>query len=161
MSMDDTAAGGRPARLIAVLAILLGLLAMHGVASAHHADAAIPVADHGVLPAVDFPPAEAAGPDQHHGTPAAQTTTATTTATQPDVALLAASAGTTCHGDCPGVAALCLAVLTGAALALLLARRRARPAGVATAPPTARGPAPPVRNARGPDPVRELCVSRT
>ena len=155
--MVDTAAGGRPARLLAVLAILLGLLAMHGVASAHHADAAIPVAGHGVLPAVGFSPAEAAGPDQHHGTPAAQTTTAT----QPDVALLAAPAGPTCHGDCPGVAALCLAVLTGAALALLLARRRARPAEVATAPPTARGPAPPVRNARGPDPVRELCVSRT
>lgn len=157
MGMDDTAAGGRAMRLFAVLAILVGLLAMHGVASAHHAAAATPAAGHSVLPAASSPTDEPTGPQHHHGTPVAQTTAMI----PPDGALLAAPAGPACQDDCPGVVAICLTVQTGVPLALLLAERRACPVLTALVPLPARASSPPVRQARGPDPVRELCISRT
>ena len=126
-SMGMTAPSARAAtRALAVLAVLLGLLAMHGLASSHHA--------------------------------AAATTAAATTAAQHH---LAAPGGLACDQDCPDLALLCVAVLTGAALTLVMARRRSSP--LLVAPACVRGPAPmpPMRHARGPDPVRELCVSRT
>ena len=78
-----------------------------------------------------------------------------------DADVLAAAGGLACAQNCPDLALLCVAVLTGAALALLMARRRSSPLLVSPARAHGPVPAPPVRHARGPDPVRELCVSRT
>lgn len=145
--MDTTAAGRRAlTRALAVLAVLLGLLAMHGLASTHHAVAA--TGQHSAA-AVASPADEAVA---HHA-PAA--------AVVHDGAALAAPAGADCGGDCPDLGVLCVAVLlTGAALALL-ARRRSSPLLLAPARPLAPTRAPPGRLARGPDPVKELCISRT
>jgi hypothetical protein len=104
--------GGRAARLLAVLAVVLGMLGVHRYALTARA-----------------------------------------------VGAVAAPAGATCGADCSDVAALCLAVLFGAGLALLLARRRTSCLSLART--RCRAPAPPVRHARGPDPVKELSVSRT
>lgn len=145
--MGMTAPGPRAVtRALAVLAVLLGLLAMHGLASTHHAAASA------------APHAPATSPEDdatahHHAAVEPE-------AAQDAVALLD-SPGAACDETCPDLATLCLAVLAGAALAMLLARRRSSPELAAPARP--RGPvrAPPGRHARGPDPVRELCVSRT
>lgn len=150
-SMGRTASRGRAAGPLAVLAVLLGLLAMHGLASTHHAAAAAP-APHAVLPLAD----QAAGPEHHHGAaPAA------TSAAQQDAVALTTGPGVSCDEDCPDLMVLCVAVLTGVALALLLTRRRPSPLLLALPRPGAPTPGPPVRRARGPDPVKELCVSRT
>jgi hypothetical protein len=144
-SVDWTAPGARAVtRALAVVAVLLGLLAMHGLASAHHAGAATPSVQHQAAPTA---------PELHqHGAaaPVAQ-----------DAVGVAAPAGPACDDGCPVLAVLCVAVLAGAALlALLLARRRAP---LVAAPPRHDHAtrAPPARLARPPDPVRELCVSRT
>ena len=149
-SMDMTAPGARAAtRALAVLAVLLGLLAMHGLAGTHHAAAAsaAPHAAQGVTA-----PAAEAGAHEHAAvaSPAVDHTAAP-----------AGSPGTSCDEICPALVVLCLAVLTGAALTLLLARRRFSPLLLPAA--RTRGPvsAPPGRHTGGPDPVRELCVSRT
>lgn len=154
-SMDETAPTGRAARLLAVLAVLLGLLAMHAVASAHHAGA---YTEGGDLPAAGPGPAHASGLGHEHGTGGQDMQVA-----QQDTApAVAAPTVPSCHDDCPNVAPLCVAVLTGAALALLVARRHASPLLLAPAArQTASAPLPPARHARGPDPVRELYVSRT
>ncbi len=158
--MDKSVTTGRAARLLAVLAVLLGLLAMHGVAGAHHAAAETPAADHAAATVSEQPPAETA---HLHDRPAGQHETAVrlVTAGQHAAAAPREPAGPLCHGDCRSVAALCLAVLVGAAVALLLARRRASPPLFAPSRRRATAPAPSVRHVRGPDPVRELCVSRT
>ncbi len=152
-SMDDVAPRSRPARLLAVLALIVGLLAMHGVASAHHA-AATPAPPH-----VSAADARATHP---HVVDSAAGVVA---ATQQAARARAGPADPACQGECPTAAAgLCVIVLTGAALGLLLRRRRRRrtaPLRFAPAPLPSRSAAPPVRHARGPDPVRELCVSRT
>jgi hypothetical protein len=126
-SMRTTASRG-----LAVLALLLGLLAMHGLAGTHRAAAS----PHGV--------AEGA---RHHA------------AAAPADAVLPAPAPS-CDGDCPELAALCVVVLAAATLALLLVRRDLA-GGVLPAPVRARAPLPVGVRPRGPDPVRELCVSRT
>ena len=145
------AARGRAARLFAVLAVLLGLLAMHGLASAHHAAATAPVADHGATVAGEDPAAEL--PHEH---PAVQHGAA-------DAVSAASSAleAPSCHDDCPTAAALCVAFLAIAALALLLARQRPAVPRWAPTRRRTRPSAPPIWHGPGPDPVRELCVSRT
>lgn len=145
--MGMTAPGPRAAtRALAVLAVLLGMLAMHGLASTHHAAAATTAAQH--------PPAPADSSSvQRHAAGAA--------VVHDNADVLAAPDGPACGEDCSDLALLCVAVLTGAALALLMARRRPSPLLVAPARGRAPAPAPPVGHARGPDPVRELCVSRT
>lgn len=153
MSGMGTAGTANAARLFAVLAVLMGVLAMHGVVSAHRAAAATPDPDHSAVLAVEKLFAETAGPHDlkamQHGV------------THPDATAPARPAGPSCHDDCRSVTALCVAVLAGAALALLLVRRRTSPLRLAATPRQARAPAASVLQARGPDPVRELCVSRT
>ena len=149
-SMGMTAPGPRAAaRALAVLAVLLGLLAMHGLASTHHAAAS---ATPHAAQEVNAPAAEVEGAYDH---------ASAMSAAVHDTAAFAAGPGATCDETCPDIAVLCVAVLTGAALALLLARRRSSPPPLASHRPREPAPAPPVRHARGPDPVRELCVSRT
>jgi hypothetical protein len=150
-SMGMTAPRARAAtRALAVLAILLGLLAMHGLASTHHAAAASTPAHTAQADAA--PAGEVVGAHDH---------AFAMSAAEHDTTALAPDPGATCDQTCPDLAVLCVAVLTGAALALLLARHRSSPQLLAPATPRPAAPAPPVRHARGPDPVRELCVSRT
>ena len=145
--MDRTAPGARAvSRALAVLVVLLGLLAMHGVDSTHHAAAATTAVQHA---AAQHQTAPADAPEQHQHA-------AVRTGTQE-----AAPAGPGCDEDCPDLTVLCAAVLAGAALALLLARRRTAPLPLAPTRPRAPTLAPPARHARPPDPVKELCVSRT
>lgn len=143
-SVDRTAPGRAATRLLAMLAVLVGLLAMHGLTSTHHAAAATTLAQH------DAAPAETS-PRHQHGAPAVPQ----------DAYPLAAPDGPGCGDDCSDLGVLCLAVLAGAVIALLLARRRHAPLPPAPDGDAAAARAPPVRHARGPDPVRELCVSRT
>ena len=147
-SMGTTARTRASAHVFAVLAVLLGLLAMHGLASTHHAAAATSAAQTAAV--ADTPPAH----DHGHGA-------APTAAVQHDRALLTGPGATCDDDDCADLAALCVAVLTGAALALLLARRGSAQPLLAQAPRGAAVRAPPVPPARAPDPVKELCVSRT
>ena len=169
-SMGMTAPKARAAaRAFAVLAVLLGLLAMHGLASAHHAAAAPPVhappvhapsaaADHSMLPQnLD------GTYRQHHGAPVAAAATGLA-AGQPDVAG-AGPAVPGCGDECPsGLAVLCAAVIAAAAAtAWLVAATARRPvvAAPARGHPRSRAPAAARRLLTGPDPVTELCVSRT
>lgn len=147
-SMDRTAPGRAATRALAVLAVLLGLVAMHGLASTHHAAAATAVrgaAQHQAEPTAPKHPQHAAVP-----------------AIEKAAAAVAGPEGPACGDDCTDLAVLCVAVLTGVMLgALLLAGRRA---ALLPAPPRhghAALRAPPVRHVRGPDLVKELCVSRT
>ena len=143
-------------RVLTLLAVLLGLLAMHGLASSHHVPAA--AAEH---PASSQPHDPAAAADRH--------ATDAVTAAQHPTGPLASPAGPSCDQDCPGeLVTLCVAVLAAAAalaaavVLLRRLRRRLRRRAVAAA----RAPAFPVpADARAalppPDPVRELCISRT
>lgn len=155
--MDQLASRGQGARLLAVLAVLLGLLAMHAVASGHHAAASPPAP--GAVPVTASLPTQIDHPG-HAGTHD-QVMSAAQPAAQPAAA---APAGPSCHDDCWSVTALCVAVLVGVALMLLL-RARGRASRLLRIPARPRAPAPApapkVRHARGLDPVRELCVSRT
>ena len=132
-------------RALAVLVVVLGLLAMHGIAGTHHAAAAATPAAHGAV--------------QHQAAPQAAHQHAAHRAVE-DADVLAAPDRSSCD-DCWDIGALCVAVLAGAALAMLLAHRRSSPLLRAVARP--RGPtrAPPGRLVPGPDPVKEICVSRT
>lgn len=147
-SMAKTAPTGRAARLLAVLAVLLGLLAMHGVASAHHAAATPAIGP--IAPATaaahvhDHNAAGALAPADHRAT-----------------AALTGPVIPACQDDCRVVTALCVAVLTAVAVALLLSRRRAFPLLHSSVQRPSRAPAPRVRLTQRPDPVRELCISRT
>lgn len=162
-SMGAAASRQRAARLLAVLAVLLGLLAMHGLAGAHHAAAAS---------AAPHSPASASASESATesatvpaSAPADEAVAHHRAAAKPEVphdaVALAGSPGPNCDEDCADIAMLCLAVLTGAALVALLARRGSSPPLVAPIRARAPAPTPPIRHARGPDPVRELCVSRT
>lgn len=153
--MHRTAWNGRvaPTRLLALFAVLVGLLAMHGVASSHHSPAsAAERHSAAAVQAHDVPHAPA-----HHGVAAAGSPVEQPTGP------LAAPGGPRCDTDCAtGLMALCVAVLVAAVVATaVLLRHRAYPWGSRPALDTARAPtgdrlAPPP-----PDPVRELCVSRT
>lgn len=117
---------------------------MHGLAGTHHAAASATVAKHGAAPHDE----QAAAHQHAHAADHVFEPTA-------------GPHGPSCDAECPELGLLCVAVLVGAALALLLARRgrvRLLPAPVRNGAPDR---APPMRYARGPDPVKELCVSRT
>lgn len=138
-------------RLLAVFAVLLGILAMHGLASGHHS----PASAAGPAAATDQPD-DAAAADSHqgamHAAPAQQPTGPS-----------AAPADPSCDGDCGALMLLCVAVLAVTlALAVAIAavqRRRRTVASFADDAVVARAGA---RTALPPpDPVRELCVSRT
>ena len=165
-SMDRTAAGGRAARLLAVLALLLGLLAMHGLVTGHHFSWA------GALPAS----ADALAGQQHMAATLDGAEHAAVQLRAPTLpgylTAAAAPAGQTGSGvgenrctGCPGqaVVALCLAVIFAglAVLARLLARRACAadlPAPQVPLPLLGAGPLPFLRP---PDLVDELCVCRT
>ena len=188
MDSVDRALGNRraaPARLLALFVVLVGLLAMHGLASSHHSAAtaaerpagsaerraAATVTNHHSAAAVrahDVPHAPAhqglhapahPGPHApaHHGA-----ATAGSPAQQPTVPL-AAPSGPSCDTDCvTGRVALCLAVVAAAVVATaVLLSHRARPWGSRPALGTARAPTAARLDPPPPDPVRELCVSRT
>lgn len=132
-------------RALSVLAVLVGLLAMHGIASNGHHGAAVSSIMPGAL-------ASSGGADAGH--------------TDAGAAGPAAAAETgACDAACPdgdfGLLLLCVAVLlAGGAVLLLGLRRRAGRCPRRTGPPlriTARAPALP----RSFDVVAELCVSRT
>lgn len=151
----DTGIGGRARRVLAVLAIVLGVLAMHGLASGHH----------GAVPALPALTSATAAADQHPAATAEhaaqQTEAAGATAVSPLHDVLAGG----CHGDCgehpSGLVLLCAAVLLAAAAAIVVGLgRRTWRAVPATGPPPAKRPrstAPPRRL----DLVADLCVSRT
>ena len=148
------------ARLLALLAVVLGLLAMHSLASTHHA-AASPVhlqsatADADVSPQ----PQERAGSHQHEGVVSGVRAQAL-----PGEAL--AQPVPACGDECPsGLAVLCAAVIAVAAatawrLAAAAARQRVI-AALAHGAPQPPAPAAARRLITGPDLVAELCVSRT
>ena len=165
-SMDRTAPGGRAARLLAVLGLLLGLLAMHGLVTGHHSSSA------GALPAS----ADVLGGQQHMAATldgpehaAVQFRVPTLPGYLTASVAPAGQAGSgalenQCTG-CPGHGgvALCLAVLfAGLAVLARLLARRARAADLPA--PQVRLPllrAGPLPFARPPDLVAGLCVSRT
>ena len=159
-------------RLLGLLAVVLGLLAMHGLASAHHAAAAPPVhappvhapsaaADHSLLL-----PQDLAGTHRHdHGAPGSPAAAGTATAAGLLDVAGAGPAVPGCGDDCPsGLAVLCAAVIAAAAatawLVAATARRRVL-AAPARGGPRPRAPDAARRLLPGPDPVAELCVSRT
>lgn len=142
-------------RALAVLALLAGLLAMHGLATEHHA------------------PRHASSTHDRHAVLAAGQTTVVTvhhaaeglasalvTAPERLLELSTADCGPACPASSP-TTALCLAVLSGLALVLHLTRTRPR-----DPPARRRGPIPhteptSVAVPRRRDPVAELCISRT
>ena len=151
---------GAAARLLALLAVVLGLLAMHGLASTHHA-AASPVKLQPATAGVGVPlqPQERAGSHQHESVVSGARTAALSGKA---LALPVPACGDECPSD---VAVLCAAVVAVAAatawrLAAAAARQRvpACPAHGASQP---RAPAAARRRSTGPDLVSELCVSRT
>ncbi len=144
---------GRVARLFALLVVLLGLLAMHGLTSTHHAAAATPVMSSASGPSSTSAVAKSTPHDDvHHNGDTPSVSQAAGAHTAP---------GASCDDDCP-TTVLCLAILTAAAAAaaLTLARTRPRAAGgpLSVQPRTT---APARHVPRAPDPVAELCISRT
>lgn len=141
----------RAARLLAVLALLLGLLAMHGLVGGHHA----PLAAVTASAALGQPPDAAAAPAGQHGHAAPHTATAS------PASLSSLAAGCPdCAGH--GLAVLCLAVLSaGLTLLVGLLARRARAAGLAALRPAALLRGGPPLHLRPPDLVAQLCVCRT
>lgn len=148
----------RPAQLLGVLALLLGLLAMHGLVGGHHAPAAtLTAAVTGTGPSLQqvdpaFTHAAHGAPEQH---------LAVAVMVAPPAVLLHAAGCTNCPVH--AMALLCLAVLsTGLALLTLLLARRTRTGRLPV--PQLRLPllraGPPLR-LRPPDLVSQLCVSRT
>lgn len=148
----EASIGGRVARVLAVLAIALGVLAMHALSGGHHGGVPVIPATTGSVAAHDV-----AGPlhgAEHHLLAAA----AATAAPLQDVA-----GG--CDGECSerssGLLLLCMAVMLAAASALALrleSRTRRTAARSASAPGgRARTTAP----GRPLDLVADLCISRT
>jgi hypothetical protein len=131
----------RNARALAAVAVIAGVLAMHGLATAHHGVPAAPP-----TPAVM---AVAQAADGHAHAPER----AATGSTWHDCDLL-------CQSGEHGLALLCAAVLLTAAASVLVLRQRTGLLPRTTGPPTATRPvatAPP----RSFDLVAELCISRT
>jgi hypothetical protein len=163
MSRTGRTRGGAAAgRLLGLLTVLLGLLTMHGLASDHHA-AAVP-AGHAAAPAVvSVQAAEHVGGSQDA---AEDRRHEHVVATAPAVAVQhgtgtarAGEAGRACDEDCSdGLAVLCVAV--AAALAATVARGRVLLASAGPRP-RVRAPTACLRVLPAPDPVAELCVSRT
>ena len=161
-SVDRTAWNGRvaPARPLALLAVLVGLLAMHGLASTHHSPAS--AAEHSSGPAERHSAAAVQAHDGPHA-PAHHGAAAAGSPAQQPTGPRAAPSGPACDTDCvTGLVALCVAVLAAAVVATaVLLRHRACPWGSRPALGTARAPTAARLAPSPPDPVRELCVSRT
>jgi hypothetical protein len=135
------AASVRLARVLAVLAVIAGILAMHGLATGHQGASATPLVP-ALVAAVD----QAAG----HAAPAHTHSEATQ---HGECHLL-------CQGGEHALALLCVAVLLAAAGGALVLRQRTGLLPLRTGPPARllpRTAAPP----RSFDPVAELCISRT
>lgn len=152
----DAGIGGRTARVIAVLALALGVLAMHVLAGGHHgaaADLPTSMTDAGTAHAAET------GRALEHGGHELLAAAATAAAAPLNVAR------DVCDGDCSehpaALLLLCVAILiaAGRALALTL-QSRAWGHAPKTGPPTRVRPgttAPPRRV----DLVADLCISRT
>lgn len=158
--------GAQGVRVLLLLALLIGLVAMHGLAGGHHTPAT--AAEHAVAAAEAHGSATA----DHHAADARDAGPgAVDTVGNPAVDTVspwsarptAAPATPSCDQDCPvSLTTLCVAVLAAAAVVtaavrVLRCRRAVTVASgrVAGSPRAARPGLPP------PDPVRELCVSRT
>lgn len=129
----------RGARVLAALAVIVGVLAMHGLATAHHGASAAPL-----TPAVIG--ATQTGDGHPHTSQVAATTSH-------DCGLL-------CQSGEHGLALLCAAVLLTAAASVLVLRQRIALLPRSTGPP--RTTRPPVATPpRSFDLVAELCISRT
>jgi hypothetical protein len=131
-------------RAVAVLAVLAGVMAMHGLTTAHHGATAAPV-----VPAV----LAAADVDAHAHAPVHAPVTPAAVVDTHDCGLL-------CQSGEHGLAMLCVAVLLAAAAGALRVRQRTGLLPRQTGPPRCllpRTTAPP----RSFDPVAELCTSRT
>lgn len=139
------AASGRAVRALSVLAVLVGLLAMHGIASNEHHSAVAASTLAGALPSTG-------GADAGHAHAAAA---------EPAAAVQAGACDPACSDGDSGLLLLCVAVLLASGAVLLLRLRpRAGPRPRRAGPPlriSARAPAPP----RSFDVVAEFCVSRT
>jgi hypothetical protein len=132
----------RLSRVLAVLAVLAGVIAMHGLETAHHGVTATPLVP-AVLAAMDA--------DGHaHAAATAQTLSVDDHACD-----------ALCQGSEQALALLCVAVLLAAAAGVLgVLRRRTGLLPRKTGPPTSlfsRTAAPP----RSFDLVAQLCISRT
>jgi hypothetical protein len=156
VSRAGQTAGASAARLLVLLAVALGLLAMHGLVSGHHTTAA--AAGHAAaLPVVDeLPEAQEPAAAQRHGVGTA------VAPTRPG----SGPARPTCDDDCSTVVtSVCVAVLAVAAVTAGLVRaaaaRRSPLYASLDRGHGARAPAPPRRLLPARDPVAELCVSRT
>ena len=137
-------------RALAVMTLIAGILAMHALATSHHGATATPVLS-SVLDVAD-------SIDGHLHAAAIGARAAVDGSHEP------LTSQHDCAGACEGgehaLALLCVAVLLAAGAHGLVLRqrsgllpRRSGPPGRAVAPP----PAPP----RPPDPVADLCISRT
>jgi hypothetical protein len=156
-SMTQARQNGRATRFLAVLAVLLGLLAMHALASSHHAAAALPVMAPASGAGATTAAADVTAENVHHGS---------STGSGAEAAARLAGTHTgddkgACDDAC-STTVLCLAILTAAVAAATLSVRRTRP-GVPNRR-TAHQPGAPeaARHApAAPDPVEKLCISRT
>lgn len=151
------------ARLLGLLALVLGLVGMHGSADSHHA-AATPALSTVAAVGTDTPALSQGRAATHrleHGASGAPAGAAAPAGLSGGGVLRPSPQ---CSDDCPdGLGVLCAAVIGAAAATALVvaaARRRA-----VTAPadggPQPRAPAAARRLRPGVDPVAELCVSRT
>ena len=153
------------ARLLALLAVVLGLLGMHGLASTHHPVAA--TLGHALSAVAERPVMllDRAGPRQHdHAASGALLHGASGASRLGEAA--AGPAVPACEDNCrSGVALLCAAIIATAAAAtawLIAATSRRRvPAAPAYGDPRARAPGAARWLPPNLDPVAELCVSRT
>lgn len=158
MSRPGPTARRAASRLLSLLAVLLGLLAMHGLASTHHAVATgVPV--HVLAPAhVSDEPTLGHSVTTTHGPDAVNRATVLFTGS-----LLTGPPGPGCDDDClRGMAAVCAAVLAAAAAAAVLTQAAGRrPLLPARSRSTSHACVVQRRLLPKLDPVSELCVSRT
>ncbi len=151
MRSKDASGRSTPvARLLAMAAVLVGLLAMHGLASTHHGAAARAHAPLGA------PIDEQVGAGHSHTAAAPLSTMASLPSSVASASLPA------CDGHCPiGLGVMCLAVLTVAAAAGAAAPARRATGPVRPRALRAASAAAPRHPLRLLDPVADLCVSRT
>ena len=171
--MRGTAQIRRTARLVGLLAVLLGLLAMHGLGSTHHAAAAAAAPVAGVAAVTDSGAAAPAGMVAGVAAPAVshhagltshghRHTEAATPVAEPGTAAVDDLGIPACDERCQaGLAVLCVAVLTSAAVLAALARRRRTSHLLVSRRRTSLGRTPSAPWRPGLDPVAQLGISRT
>lgn len=131
----------RSARLLPLLAVFVGVVAMHGLATAHHGAAPLTPAVMAVADVVDG-----------HALPAARALVAA-----PD----AHDCDQLCQGGEHGLALLCAAMLLTAVAGVLVLRRRTGVLLPRTTGPPRSTRLRSVASLRSIDLVAELCISRT